>query len=135
VQVVGAVGQALPGPAFEQHDLPVDGRQRAAGHEQVAQVRGGPPAVQTVEPVVGQRHLAAGQGLEVAGQAWVVVQPVQCPVGLGHREQAVGERLQRGADSSGAVVELLVERALQLRSGAGERPAWIVGHWWPVMTG
>jgi hypothetical protein len=67
VPVVGVGGQALAGPSFEQHDLPVDGRQGAAGHEQVAQVRGGPPAVQAVQPVVGQRDVAAGEGLQVAG--------------------------------------------------------------------
>ncbi len=69
VLVVAAAGQTLSGPAFEQQDLSVDGGQGAAGHEQVAQVRGGPRAVQAVQAVVGERELVAGEGAQTVRQA------------------------------------------------------------------
>jgi hypothetical protein len=112
VVTVAVGGEPRSAPTFEQHDLTVDGGKRAAGHEQVAQVRGGAPAVELVQQVVGQRDLTAGEGLQVAGQPGVVVQPVERPVGLGHGQQAVGQRLQLGADAAAAVVEELLEPVL-----------------------
>ncbi len=109
VVAVAVGGQPLSAPSFEEHDLPVDGGQCAAGHEQVAQVRCGAPAVELVQSVVGQRDLAEGEGLQVAGQPGVVVQPVERPVALGHGQQAVGQRLQFGVDPAAAVVEQLLE--------------------------
>jgi hypothetical protein len=44
-------------PALEQEDLPVDGDQRAGGHEQVAQVGGGAPARQVKQGLVAERDV------------------------------------------------------------------------------
>jgi hypothetical protein len=81
-----------------------------------------------VQAVVGDRELGAGEGAQGVGQAGVVAQPVQRPVGLGHGQQAVGERLQLGPDAAGAVVEQLVQPGVQPGAGAGERPAGVVAH-------
>lgn len=69
-------------PAFEQQDLLVDPGQRAGGHEQVAQVRGGPPARQVVQRIVGQRDVPAGQAAQVLGRRGVVAEPVIAVAGL-----------------------------------------------------
>jgi hypothetical protein len=45
-------------PAFEQADLLVDARQDVTSHEQLTQMRGGPPGLQGVKRLVGQRDLS-----------------------------------------------------------------------------
>jgi hypothetical protein len=78
-------------PAFEQQDLLVDPGQRAGGHEQVAQVRGGPPARQVVQRIVGQRDVPAGQAAQVLGRRGVVAEPVIAVAGLRWRMQRYAE--------------------------------------------
>ncbi|WP_244318179.1 hypothetical protein [Streptomyces brevispora] len=83
--------------------------QDSAGHEKFFQVRGGPPGLELVEGVVGQRDLAEAESLKqlrgVSQLPAAHVQPGQSAPGLVHRHQQVEQRDQRGTDATRAVVE------------------------------
>jgi hypothetical protein len=56
-------------PALEQADLLVDAWQDLAGHEQLTQVRGGPPGLQGVKRLVGQRDFSSSARIRVSADS------------------------------------------------------------------
>ena len=106
---VGDVGQIPGKPALEGTQVLVDCGQDSARHQELFQVSGGPPGLELVEGVVGQRDLAEAEPPQhlrgVARPTAAHLQPGQPASGLVHRHQQVEQRDQRGTDAAGAVVE------------------------------
>ncbi|MGH3847359.1 MAG: hypothetical protein ACRDS0_38955 [Pseudonocardiaceae bacterium] len=100
-------------PAFERADLFVDARQDAAGHEQLTQVRGGPPGLQGVKCLVGPRDLPsaelAHQRFGRFGLAFAGVEPGQDRQRVLRVEQRVRQRCEFCADLAGVVAEELAQ--------------------------
>ncbi|MFC5833598.1 hypothetical protein, partial [Nonomuraea insulae] len=83
VRVAVEFGEAVGEPGFGVQELLVDGREHAAGHQQVAQIGDGPPAGELVKRLVSQGDATAGQAgeevLDVGG-----AQPHPSLPGVGH---------------------------------------------------
>ena len=104
---VGAVGELGQAPVQQRlivRQLLVDGRQHAAGHQQVAQVGGGPPARRRVQALVGQGDASGGQAAKQLGNLGVA-QPDQAAYRLVHGRERLEQRQQRGVDAAGAVIQ------------------------------
>jgi hypothetical protein len=84
-------------PALEQEDLPVDGDQRAGGHEQVAQVGGGAPARQVKQGLVAERDVPVRQAAQIVPGMCVVAQPVPAQCRPRHGHQVLEEPREQGA--------------------------------------
>jgi hypothetical protein len=59
---------------------------------------------QGAQPVVGERHLAAGER-DQDGRDVRLVEPEDAAARAAHRTDGVGERDQLGSDAAGAVIE------------------------------
>ena len=94
-------------PALEQEDLPVDGDQRAGGHEQVAQVGGGAPARQVKQGLVAERDVPVRQAAQIVPGMCVVAQPVPAQCRLRHGHQVLEEPREREGDLARPVIEHL----------------------------
>jgi hypothetical protein len=97
--------QLVAVPAFEQQDLPVDARQGTGGHEQIAQVRGGSPARQVMQRLVGQRDVPAGQAAQVLTDLGIVAEPGPAAVRLRHRHQVGEQAAEPRVHLPGSVIE------------------------------
>lgn len=91
-------------PAFEQQQLPVDGGQDAALHEQVTQVGCRAFARQLLERLVGQGHASGREVVEeVANREFG--DPAQSAFWFVHTPQHIEKRTQQWVNAAGAVVQ------------------------------
>jgi hypothetical protein len=104
VRTVGEFGQTPVQPGLVVQQLLVDGGQHAAGHQQVAQVGGGPPTRHRVQPLMGQGDASGGQISKQLGNLGVL-EPDQAGAGLVHGRERLQQRRQRGVDAAAAVVQ------------------------------
>jgi hypothetical protein len=85
-------------PALEQADLLVDAWQDLAGHEQLTQVRGGPPGLQGVKRLVGQRDFSSSARIRVSADR-------SSPWGCRARSGSTAGARRRAASSPAAPVQ------------------------------
>ncbi|MFD4527283.1 hypothetical protein ACFWP7_25770 [Streptomyces sp. NPDC058470] len=109
--------QLLSEPPLEQQQVPVGRRQDAALHEQVAQVDDRSPRSELTRPLMGERDLVAGQGLQVPLNMGLVG-PGQPSPRASYLPECVEQREEFGPDAARAVVEEFVETLGQDTSAA-----------------
>ncbi|WP_438309569.1 hypothetical protein ACSHWO_00610 [Streptomyces sp. HUAS TT3] len=122
---LGGNGEVADQPALEQAEPLVDGGEDTAGHEEFAQVGGGPPGLESVKRLVGQLDLAPAQTpqqvVRGADLALAHVEPVQDGYRVVCVEERLGEWEERGPDAAGAVVEEFTKSVGE--GAAGAEPA------------
>jgi hypothetical protein len=109
-------------PSLEQTDLFVHPRKQPAGHEQLAQVCGGPPGLELVERFVrgcdGAVSQAAQQLRRRRGVRRPALEPIEPGARVVHRDEQFVQGKQLRPDAAGAVVEQTSESGGQGAAGA-----------------